>query len=43
MKILNETDSDVYLKIDGDKFEIDMPAKALVVMRQGHIEIKKAK
>ena len=43
MKILNETDSSIYLKIDGDRFEIDMPAKAHVAIRQGAIEIKKVK
>ena len=41
MKLTNETDDAVYLKIDGDKFEIDMPAKCYVVIRQGAVEIKK--
>jgi len=43
MKLTNETDDAVYLKIDGDKFEIDMPAKCQISMRQGAIEIKKVK
>jgi len=43
MKIINETDSAVYLKHEGDHFEIDIPAKACIEMRQGRIEIKKVK
>ena len=43
MKITNETDDAVYLKMDGDRFEIDVPAKANIRMRQGAIEITKVK
>lgn len=43
MKITNESDVAVYLKVDGDKFEIDMPPKCTVDMRQGRIEIEKVK
>lgn len=43
MKINNETDDAVYIKMDGDKFEIDVPAKAFVHIRQGSIRIQKVK
>lgn len=41
MRITNETHDAVYLRVDGDKFEIDMPALCDVHMRQGNIEIRK--
>ena len=43
MKITNETDDSVYLKKEGDNFEIDIPAKSQINMRSGRIEITKVK